>query len=86
MSTPGEPLFEFDARPPTTVEWLGQHAEAHKQRRLKLDLWFVLMGSPLKLARWRWKHPAWRARRPRLTAITGRPVVAREAPSETPPP
>jgi hypothetical protein len=59
---PGDPLFVFDARPPTTAEWYEQSARAFRHRGEASELRRVLRGGPLGIAAWRWKQ--YRERRP----------------------
>ena len=52
----GEPLFEYDARPPHTREWLAEHDEANQATRRFHSLWFVLKGSVAQIFRWKLEH------------------------------
>ena len=52
----GDPLFRFEARPPTTEEWVEQREETHKMTGKFLDLWFVLKASPMKIIQWRYEQ------------------------------
>jgi hypothetical protein len=65
---PGDSLFVFEARPPSTSEWFEQYEAARKESREAAELRRVLRGGPLSAARWMW-HENRRQRRARKLRV-----------------
>lgn len=59
----GEPLFLFEARSPTTEEWLHEHRLAHEHAMNEYRYRNILYRHPFKASTWRWSREGRELRR-----------------------